>query len=132
MWFFDKPDDMDAKYFDKEVPSRYKQNEDKNRWKTCIKKLNGNKYDYNFETDEIVEMDHYDQPEMITANDNMRFSIINIIAYVLDRVVNEYMVEYCRNNHSVFKDPNDPTKEFRKCRIIAKNEFKGCNNIIAA
>ena len=55
----------------------------------------------------------------------MRYSIMNILAYVLDRVVNDYMNEYCINNNSVYKDPNDKTKYYRKCRIIAKNEFKG-------
>ena len=48
---------------------------------------------------------------IITVNDNMRYSIMNILAYVLDRVVNDYMAQCCRNNHSVFKDPNDSSKE---------------------
>lgn len=122
-------DNEDKEYFDK-LPARYKNVENKNRWREPIKILSGNKYDYNFETDEIVEMDHYDHPEIITANDNMRYSIMNILAYVLDRVVNDYMSNFCRNNHSVYPDPNDPTKEYRKCRIIAKNEFNDYISII--
>lgn len=109
--------------FDK-FPARYKNTDTKNNWMQCVKESNGSKYDYDFDTDEIVEMDHFNQPEVITCNDNMRYSIMNILAYVLDRVVNDYMNQYCINNNSVYKDPNDKTKYYRKCRIIAKNEFK--------
>lgn len=106
------------------LPARYKDSSIKDTWMQCIKTGNGSKYDYDFDTDEIVEMDHFNHPEVITCNDNMRYSIMNILAYVLDRVVNDYMNQYCINNNSVYKDPNDKTKYYRKCRIIAKNEFK--------
>ena len=122
--FFAQPKDMQDEEWDK-MNSRWKDESVSKSDIMCpIRFLEGSNYDYNFETDEIVEMDHFNHPEVITANDNMRFSIMNILAYVLDIVVNEYMAEVCRNNNSVFKDPNDPTKEYRKCRIIAKNEFK--------
>ena len=109
--------------FDK-FPARYKNTDAKNNWMQCMTEANGSKYDYDFDTDEIVEMDHFNHPEVITCNDNMRYSIMNILAYVLDRVVNDYMNQYCINNNSVYKDPNDKSKYYRKCRIIAKNEFR--------
>lgn len=75
------------------------------------------KFDYNFATDEIVEMEHQSRPDFLTPNDNVRYSIINIMGFVLDRLVNDYMERFCFNNHSF--DPNSD----RKCKIIAKNEY---------
>lgn len=73
--------------------------------------------DYNFLTDEIVEMEHQNDPEILTPNDNVRYSIINILAFVLDRTVNDYMEKFCENTHSLKPEYHD------KCRILAKNEF---------
>lgn len=63
--------------------------------------------DYNFETDEIVEREHCNNPDILTPNDNVRYSIINILAYVLDRVVNDYMEQFCINNNSLKRNPDD-------------------------
>jgi len=121
--FFAQPQDMQDAEWDK-MNARWKDESTSKSEIMCpIRFVEGSKYDYDFETDEIVELDHYNRPDIINVNDNMRYSIMNILAYVLDIVVNEYMAEVCRNNHSVFKDPEDPSKEYRKCRIIAKNEF---------
>lgn len=73
------------------------------------------KLDYNFATDEIVEMEHKSRPDILTPNDNVRYSIINIMGFVLDRIVNDYMEKFCLNNHSL--------TEGRTCKIIAKNEY---------
>lgn len=75
--------------------------------------------DYDFNTDEIVEMERFNKPDVLTANDNVRYSIINIIAYVLDNTVNDYMIKYCQNTNSV-KDPYHPAES---CKVYAKNEF---------
>ena len=122
--FFDQPKDMQDEEWDR-LNSRWKDDGvTKSDVMSPIRFLEGSNLDYNFETDEIVEMDHFNRPDIININDNMRYSIMNILAYVLDRVVNDYMSETCRNHNSVYKDPNDPTKDYRTCRIIAKNEFK--------
>ena len=122
--FFAQPEDMSDEEWDK-LHARWKDTSNPNAWREPIRFIEGGtKYDYNFETDEIVELDHYNHPEMISGNDNMRYSIMNVLAYILDRVVNDYMAQVCRHNHSVYKDPKDPTREYRTCRIIAKNEFK--------
>lgn len=63
--------------------------------------------DYNFMTDEIVELEHRSNPDILTPNDNVRYSILNILAYVLDRVVNDYMEQYCLNNHSLHREEDD-------------------------
>ncbi len=77
------------------------------------------KLDYNFETDEIVEMERTNNPDILTPNDNVRYSIISIIGFILDNTVNDYMIKFCENTNSV-KEPFHSAKE---CRIFAKNEF---------
>lgn len=87
---------------------------DSTEWRRCVK-FEPKKLDYNFLTDEIVEMEHQSRPDILTPNDNVRYSIINIMAFVLDRLVNDYMERFCINNHSLTPG--------RDCRIIAKNEY---------
>lgn len=77
--------------------------------------------DYNFLTDEITEVERTNNPDVLTPNDNIRFSIINILAYVLDRVINDYMERFCLNNHSLYYKENGAFN--RKCKILMKNEF---------
>lgn len=69
--------------------------------------LKPKKLDYDFNTDEIVERENTNHPEILTPNDNVRYSIINILAYVLDHVVNDYMEKFCLNNHSLTQNPDD-------------------------
>ena len=72
-------------------------------------------YDYDFFDDKLIEMKHAINPIIELPQDNIRHSILNILAYVLDKVNNDYMERYTKNNHS-FSDS-------RKCKIILKNEF---------
>jgi len=73
-------------------------------------------YDYDFEDDKLIEMRHACTPFTIYPEDNIRYTLINIMAYVLDVLVNDYMERYTKSNHSY-------NPENHKCRIIAKNEF---------
>ena len=75
--------------------------------------------DYDFNTDEIVEKERWNNPDTFTPNDNVRYSIISILTYVLDHTVNDYMIQMCKNIHSV-KEPYHTSKE---CKIYAKTEF---------
>lgn len=75
------------------------------------------KNDYDFFNDELVELAHTVNPLVVLPQDNIRHSILNILAYVLDKLVNDYMEAYCFNNNS-FRD-----SDTRKCKILAKNEF---------
>lgn len=75
-------------------------------WMDCVE-FEPKKLDYNFMTDEIVERERTNNPEILTPNDNVRYSILNILAYVLDRVVNDYMEQFCLNNHSLQRQPDD-------------------------
>lgn len=71
--------------------------------------------EYSFYNDDIVLRKRQVNPNKIIAQDNLRYSIINIMAYVLDKVVNDYMVEYTKNSYSYSKD--------RVCLMRLKNEF---------
>lgn len=77
------------------------------------------KLDYNFHTDEIVECERTNHPDILTPNDNVRYSIISILGFVLDRTVNDYMIKMCTNQNSV----KEPYHEQKLCKIWAKSEF---------
>lgn len=70
--------------------------------------------EYSFLDDDIIEVERLINPMVITPQDGLRYSIINIIAYCIGILVNDYMEKYCRNSHS----END-----RACLITMKNEF---------
>lgn len=91
---------------------------DNKEWMQCIS-FEPKKLDYNFETDEIVEMERTNHTDTFTPNDNVRYSIISIIAYILDNTVNDYMIKGCENCNSV----KNPYHEAKACKIYAKNEF---------
>lgn len=74
-------------------------------------------YDYNFYDDEIIEMEKAINPLVIIPQDGVRYSIINIIAYCLTDIVNDYMSRYCELNNSSINNPSP------KCRLYLKNEF---------
>ena len=95
-------------------------NWDRKQWAQAIE-FEPKRLDYNFYTDEIVEMEHNSRPDILTPNDNVRYSIINILAYILDRIINDYMERFCLNNHSLSKELNSGFN--RKCKILMKNEF---------
>lgn len=84
------------------------------------------RFDYDFINDQIIDAPYLEESDnTLTPNQNVRLTIINIIGYVLDRLINDYMIQFCKNNHSV-KDSNDTMFDHelnRKCKIIMKNEF---------
>lgn len=70
--------------------------------------------EYSFMDDDIIEMDRLTDPMVITPQDGLRYSIINILAYIIGFLVNDYMSKYCFNSHT----DND-----RPCLLTLKNEF---------
>lgn len=73
------------------------------------------KFDYNFMTDEISEIKRGVNPFIIDRYDNLRFSIINIMGYIIGELVNDYMIQFTKSSYSWQPD--------RKCLIYMKNEF---------
>lgn len=72
-------------------------------------------YDYDFYTDEVIEMQRLIEPCKIIPQDSLRYSIINIIAYVCSDLVVDYLERYTKLTGSY--------QDGVKCRMIMKNEF---------
>lgn len=70
--------------------------------------------EYSFVNDDMIEVDRLIDPMIITPQDGLRYSIINILAYCIGILVNDYMERYCENAH---------TTNERACLISLKNEF---------
>lgn len=71
--------------------------------------------DYDFYTDETIQMDKLINPIDIIPQEGLRYSIINILAYCIGNVINDYMINYTKQSNSYSDD--------RKCLLIMKNEF---------
>lgn len=71
--------------------------------------------DYDFYTDEVIELEKSINPIDIIPQDGLRYSIINVMAFMLDKLINEAMVRYTKACNSY----NDDIK----CMLIMKNEF---------
>lgn len=74
------------------------------------------KISYDFFNDEIIEVQQGMRPFEIIPQNNLKFAIINIIAYISGNLCNDYMVEYTKGNHSW-------QGEDVKCLLYLKNEF---------
>ena len=70
---------------------------------------------YDMFTDEVIEKESMIKPFIIIPQNNLRFSIINIIAYISGNLCNEYVEEYTKANHS--------WSDKKKCLLYLKNEF---------
>lgn len=81
----------------------------------CPVEFYDSEYDYDFDNDKLIELKHLINPLEIYPEDNVRHSLINIMGYVLDIIVNDYMVQLTKASHSY--------QEGKKCRLYAKNEF---------
>jgi hypothetical protein len=73
--------------------------------------------DYDFYTDEVIETQKLINPLNIIPQDGLRYSIINILAFCLSRMIVDYMTEYTKNSQSYDPRRTDSVK------VLAKNEF---------
>ena len=64
--------------------------------------------------DDLILEQRFIRPMKIVPQDGLRYSIINIMTYIISKLVNDYMAKYCANSNS----END-----RPCLITMKNEF---------
>lgn len=70
-------------------------------------------YDYNFYTDEVMEIQRSINMCEIIPQDNLKYSIINIIAYICSELIIDYLNEYTKLTGSY--------QEGVKCRMVMKN-----------
>lgn len=71
--------------------------------------------DYDFINDDIVIRKRLINPNKQIGEDNVRYSLINIMSYIVGELVNDYMVEFTKANGSY--------DDSKKCLIYMKNEF---------
>lgn len=79
-------------------------------------KFEEKKISFDFFNDEIIEIQQGLRPFEIIPQNNLKFAIINMIAYISGNLCNDYMVEYTKGNHSW-------QGEDVKCLLYLKNEF---------
>ncbi len=70
---------------------------------------------YDFYTDSMIEQMISVNPDQIIPQDGLRYTIINIMAYCLTQMINDFMRKYVINSNATH-----PTKG---CLFIMKNEF---------
>ena len=66
--------------------------------------------DYNFYTDEVIELQRLIEPCKIIPQENLKYAIINIIAYICSDLVVDYLKEYTKLTGSYV--------EGTKCRMV--------------
>jgi len=71
--------------------------------------------EYDFYNDTLVEAKRKKYPLIVVEEDNLRFSIVNIMAYTISKLILDYMVLFSENYNSFMPD--------RDCLLIMKNEF---------
>ena len=71
--------------------------------------------EYSFYNEDIIKAKRAINTGKIIPQDGLRYSIINIMAYCLSELINDYMVQYVANSFA--------TKPDGKCKMILKNEF---------
>jgi Mor family transcriptional regulator len=51
-------------------------------------------FDYDFYTDEVIELERLIEPCSLVPQDNLKYAIINIIAYICSDLIVDYLAEY--------------------------------------
>lgn len=78
-------------------------------------------FDYDFYTDEVIEIQRLIEPCKLIPQDSLKYSIINIIAYICSDLIVDYLNEYTKLTGSY--------EEGVKCRMVMKNKI--CSFIAA-
>ena len=73
------------------------------------------RFDYDFYTDEVIELERLIEPCKVIPQDSLKYSIINIIAYVCSDLIVDYLCEYTKCTGSY--------EEGVKCKMVMKNEW---------
>jgi hypothetical protein len=71
--------------------------------------------EYDFYNQELVEKKRLEYPAVVIEEDGLRYSIVNIMSYVLTDLILDYM--------RLFADQYNTSAKDRECLLIMKNEF---------
>lgn len=83
-------------------------------WRECVDFVEHD-ITFDFYEDDAIELEHKIDPTVFLPQDGLRYSIINIMCYILDWISNDYMLKFTKCHHSWAPD--------KECKIILKNEF---------
>ena len=72
-------------------------------------------YDYDFFNQTKIEINKLINPIETIPQENMKFSLVNIMCYILTDVINLYMIDFTKESGSYRNDVD--------CAIVMKNEF---------
>ena len=78
-------------------------------------KRNEPKYDYDFYNNKLVEAKRKKYPLVVIEEDSLRYSIVDIMSYVVSQLILDYMILFSENYNTYAED--------RSCLLIMKNEF---------
>ena len=73
------------------------------------------RFDYEFYKDEVIELERLIEPCKVIPQDSLKYSIINIIAYVCSDLIVDYLCEYTKLTGSY--------EEGVRCKMVMKNEW---------
>lgn len=71
--------------------------------------------EYDFYNDQLVQAKRKEYPLLIIEEDNLRYSIVDIMSYVVSQLILDYMVLFSENYNT--------KTDGRECLLIMKNEF---------
>ena len=71
--------------------------------------------EYDFYNDKLVDAKRKKYPMVVIEEDNLRYSIVDIMSYAISQLILDYMVLFSQNYNSFMPD--------RDCLLIMKNEF---------
>lgn len=75
--------------------------------------------DFDFLENETITSGYkLSKPWIIDPQEGFRYSIINILAYCISKMIRDYLIRYCINSGSINKD-----RAASKCYMISKNEY---------
>lgn len=107
--------DMKIKHEKFRLYSLVKEDEFGDKPKRQLYELVEPRFDYDFYTDEVIEIHKLEAPCKLIPQDTLRYAIINIIAYVCSALIVDYLDVYC-----TLAGSNQPSVP---CYMIMKNEF---------
>lgn len=80
--------------------------------------------DFDFEADEIIEQKRLINPSKVIPQDQLRHSILSIIAHCISKLLNDFMFRYCNQSQAILpENENYPKPKGFQCLIFAKTEF---------
>lgn len=107
--------DMKIKHEKRDLTDMINEYDSEGNRKPVLCKYIKSELDYNFYTDEVIELEKVIEPNKLIPQDSLRYSIINLMGYICSDLVVDYLNEYTKLTGSY--------DENMKCRMIMKNEF---------